>query len=112
VAWAGIFRQPTSFDGFLDFQSNGVIRAGTAIDDLPITGRWAYNDPDDEFTFTDFDFGAGCDGAEGRYSRETTRAGGRLISLVEDPCQARVDFITQPGAPCQCFLYNRVELAE
>ena len=112
VPWAGLFRQPTAFNGFLDFQSNGVIRAGTSIDALNITGRWDYDNEEDEFIFTDFDFGAGCAGAEGRYARENAPGGGRRILLVSDTCQDRVDFITQPGSTCQCFLYNRVEIAE
>jgi len=112
VPWAGLFRQPTAFNGFLDFQSNGVIRAGTSIDSLNITGSWDYDNEEDEFIFTDFDFGAGCAGAEGRYARENARGGGRRILLVSDTCQDRVDFITQPGSTCQCFLYNRVEIAE
>lgn len=112
VPWAGLFRQPTSYNGFLEFQSNGVVRAGTSIDDLAITGRWDYDDEEDEFIFTDFDFGAGCNGAVGRYARETSLGGGRRILLVEDECTDRVDFLTQPGSTCQCFLYNRVELAE
>jgi len=98
VPWAGLFRQPTAFNGFLDFQSNGVIRAGTSIDSLNITGSWDYDNEEDEFIFTDFDFGAGCAGAEGRYARENARGGGRRILLVSDTCQDRVDFITQPGA--------------
>lgn len=112
IPWAGLFRQPTTFNGFLDFQSNGVIRAGTSIDNLDITGRWDYDNEEDEFIFFDFDFGAGCNGAEGRYARETAFGGGRRILLVEDPCEDRVNFITQPGSTCQCFLYNRVEIAE
>ncbi|MCH7584020.1 MAG: hypothetical protein IH941_02535 [Acidobacteria bacterium] len=112
VPWAGLFRQPTAFNGFLDFQSNGVIRAGTSIDNLDITGRWDYDNEEDEFIFFDFDFGAGCNGSEGRYALETAFGGGRRILLVEDPCEDRVNFITQPGSSCQCFLYNRVEIAD
>ncbi len=112
VPWAGLFRQPTAFNGFLDFQSIGVIRAGTSIDNLNIAGRWDYDNEEDEFIFTDFDFGEGCNGSEGRYARETGFGGGRRILLVEDPCEDRVNFITQPGSTCQCFLYNRVEIAE
>ncbi len=112
VPWAGLFRQPTSFNGFLDFQANGIIRAGTEIDALNISGSWDYDEETDEFLFNDFDFGVGCDGAAGRYVRETARGGGRRIVLVDDPCQDRVDFITQPGAACLCFLYNLVDIAE
>ncbi len=112
VPWAGLFRQPTAFNGFLDFQSNGAIRAGTSIDNLNIAGRWDYDNEEDEFIFFDFDFGEGCNGSEGRYARETGFGGGRRILLVEDPCEDRVDFITQPGSTCQCFLYNRAEIAE
>ena len=109
VAWAGLFRQPTAFNGFLEFQANGVIRAGTAVDALDITGRWDYDDAEEIFTFTDFDFGAGCDDAEGMYARETAPGGGRRILLIEDPCTDRVNFVTQPGSTCLCFLYLRVE---
>ncbi len=112
VPWAGLFRQPTAFNGFLDFQSNGVIRAGTSVEALNIIGRWDYDETAEEFVFTDFDFGAGCGGAEGRYARESASGGGRRILMVEDPCQDRVDFITQPGSTCHCFLYNRVEIPE
>ena len=112
VAWAGLFRQPTTFNGFLDFQANGVIRAGTAVDALDLSGRWDYDEAAEEFTFTNFDFGAGCDGAEGIYARETAPGGGRRILLVEDPCTDRVNFITQPGSTCQCFLYLRVDEEE
>jgi len=112
VPWSGLFRQPTAFNGFLDFVSNGVIRAGTSISALNISGRWDYDGTMDGFIFTDFDFGVGCGGAEGRYARETAFGGGRRLLLVEDPCQARVDFIIQPGSTCQCFLYLPVELAE
>ena len=112
VPWAGLFRQPTAFTGFLDFQSNGVIRAGTSIDALDISGTWDYDSDAKEFIFSDFDFGAGCFGAEGRYARENAFGGGRRILLVEDPCVDRVEFITQPGSSCQCFLYNKVEIAE
>ena len=112
VAWAGLFRQPTAFTGFLDFQSNGVVRAGNSIDALDISGTWDYENEEDEFIFSDFDFGAGCFGAEGRYARENAFGGGRRILLVEDPCDDRVNFITQPGSSCQCFLYNKVEIAE
>ncbi|MEE9206717.1 MAG: hypothetical protein V3U50_07055 [Acidimicrobiia bacterium] len=112
IPWAGLFRQPTAFNGFLDFQSTGVIRAGTSIDSFNITGSWDYDNEEDEFIFFDFDFGGGCAGAEGRYARENAAGGGRRILLVEDTCQDRVDFITQPGSTCQCFLYNRVEIAE
>lgn len=110
VPWAGLFRQPTSFTGFLDFQANGVIRAGTSFDDLNITGRWDYDETEEQFIFADFDFGEGCNGAEGRYARERARGGGRRILLVDDPCEERVDFITQPGSPCECFVYLEVEL--
>ena len=110
VPWAGVFRQPTAFNGFLDFQSNGVILAGTSIDSFTIGGHWDYDEETKEFVFTDFDFGTGCDGAVGRYFRENAAGGGRRILLSEDPCQDRVDFITQPGSNCQCFLYNLVEI--
>lgn len=112
IDWAGLFRQPTSHNGFLDFQATGVILAGTSIDNLDTAGRWDYDDDADEFTFWDFDFGAGCGGAEGRYLRETAFGGGRRISLIEDPCEDRVNFLTQPGSTCQCYLYNRVERVE
>jgi hypothetical protein len=112
VPWAGLFRQPTTYTGFLDFQSNGVILAGNSIDALDISGTWDYDDDTDEFIFSDFDFGAGCFGAKGRYERENAFGGGRRILLVEDPCDDRVNFITQPGSTCQCFVYNRVEIAE
>jgi hypothetical protein len=106
VRWAGLFRQPTSFDGFLDFQSNGIIWAGTSIDFLDISGTWDYDDDTDEFIFSDFDFGAGCFGARGRYATENAFGGGRRILLVEDPCEDRVNFITQPGSTCQCSKKN------
>jgi hypothetical protein len=109
VQFAGLFRQPTVFTGFLEFDPTGVIRAGTAPDELSIEGTWDYDDEADEFIFSDFDFGAGCNGAEGRYARETAFGGGRRILLVDDPCQDRVDFLTQPGSDCRCFVYLRVD---
>ena len=112
VHWAGLFRQPTTYTGFLDFQSNGVILAGNSIDALDISGTWDYDDDTNEFIFSDFDFGAGCFGAKGRYEREDAFGGGRRILLVEDPCDDRVNFLTQPGSTCQCFVYNKVEIAE
>ncbi len=111
VPWAGLFRQPTAYGGFLEFAANGVIRAGLAVDDLPIVGTWGYNAGAEQFIFTNFDFGSGCNGAEGRYHRESAPGGGRRITLVADPCVDRVNFITQPGAPCQCFVYLEVEQA-
>ena len=109
LPWAGLFRQPTAYGGFLEFAANGVIRAGTAVDDLPIVGTWDYDAALDQFVFTDFDFGTGCNGAEGRYDRDAAHGGGRRITLVTDPCLDRVAFITQPGAACQCFVYLEVE---
>jgi len=111
VLLAGLYRQPTTYTGFLDFQSNGVILAGNSIDALDISGTWDYDDEEDEFIFSDFDFGDGCFGARGSYKKENAFGGGRRILLVEDPCEDRVNFITQPGSTCQCFVYNKVEIA-
>jgi hypothetical protein len=112
VPYAGLYRQPTVWNGYLEFLANGVIRAGTNPTNLGITGSWDYDEETDSFTFTDFDFGTGCDGAAGVYERERAPGGGRRIILIDDPCQARVDFIVQPGSECMCFLYNLVEFID
>jgi len=112
IPFSGLFRQPTTFDGFLDFVANGVIRAGTDPNDLSIVGSWSFDPEDDQYTFVDFDFGDGCDGEPGVYARERGLGGGTRIILVDDPCQARVDFIVQPGSDCMCFLYNKAEVPD
>jgi hypothetical protein len=100
------------FNGYLEFIATGIIRAGTDPNNLTISGRWDYDEETDYFTFSDFDFGDGCDGAEGVYERERAPGGGRRILLIEDPCQERADFIVQPGSECMCFLYNVAQLPE
>lgn len=112
VPLAGLFRQSTTFGGFLDFGADGTIRAGDAHDDLPITGTWDHDPGPDDFVFTDFDFGDGCDGAEGRYHREIARGGGRRLVLVDDPCEERAAWLVQMESPCECLVYLRVELPE
>lgn len=110
--WAGLFRQPTTFGGYLLFEPNGVVRTGEAVDDLPIVGRWNYDAATDAIVFFDFDFGEGCGGEEGRYARDSAPGGGRRLTLVEDPCTARVEWLIQSESSCQCLIYLRVDLPE
>lgn len=109
VEWEGVFRQPTAYPGFIQFRADGVVRAGFAFDDMPFEGTWDYDGAADAFVFSDFDLGgSSCGDAEGRYARDTAPGGGRTLTLIDDPCQSRVDFLTLPDSPCQCMTWLRV----
>ncbi|WKZ83438.1 MAG: hypothetical protein QY307_04120 [Acidimicrobiia bacterium] len=110
--WAGLFRQPTTFTGYLLFEPNGVVRAGEAVDNLPVIGRWDYDEAADAIVFSDFDFGDGCGGEQGRYARDSAPGGSRRLTLIEDPCTARVEWLIQAESSCQCLIYLRVDLPE
>jgi hypothetical protein len=107
--WAGVYRQPTAFGGFMQLRADGVVRAGDAFDNMPFEGVWAYNTIEDVIVFNEFDVGGGsCDDAEGRYARDTAPGGGLTLTLVDDPCGDRVAFLTLPGAECQCMTWLAV----
>lgn len=110
--WAGVFRQPTGYDGYMQLRADGVVRAGYDFADMPFEGTWDYDGSNDSIVFTDFDIEGDCDGATGRYSRDTAPGGGMTLTLIEDPCQERIDYITQPGSTCRCFTWLRVEEPE
>ncbi len=108
LPYAGLWRQPTSFNGFLLLEANGQLSTGSSPDDLPLTGEWDIVDGD--LIITGLDLGiAGCGDAVGHYDLERPRSGGLRILLIEDPCQNRIDYLTQPGSTCQCFLYLPVD---
>jgi hypothetical protein len=106
--WAGIFRQPTAFPNFVQFRADGVLRAGSAFDSMPFEGTWDY-DADTATFVVDIDVGGTtCDGATGTYARSTAPGGGRTLTLVDDPCEDRVQFFTLPGSPCACMTWLEV----
>jgi hypothetical protein len=85
------------------------VRAGTSYTDLPFEGTWDYDSASDSFIFSNFDVGdTSCGGADGRYAQDKARGGGRTLTVIDDPCNSRVEFLTLPGSTCQCMTWLRV----
>ena len=111
IPYAGLWRQPTMFKVFLQLEATGELFTGSSPDSLPLTGTWDI--VDDELVISGLDLGIdGCGDAVGRYDIEEPRSGGIRVLLIEDDCVNRVNYLTQPGSTCQCFLYLRVDAPE
>ncbi len=111
IPFAGLWRQPTMFNVFLQLEATGELFTGSSPESLPLTGAWDI--VDDELVISGLDLGIdGCGNAVGRYDIEEPRSGGIRVLLIEDECVNRVNYLTQPGSTCQCFLYLRVDAPE